>query len=53
MARRNLEAAREGHDLGLIVQEDLKWSRQCLKAGSTANWALGIIKRSFWFLVRQ
>ena len=34
------------NDLG-VVQNDLKCSKQCLKAVSTANRVLGMIKRSF------
>ena len=34
-------------DLGVIVQEDLKWAKQCAKVVGTANRMLGMIKRTF------
>jgi len=37
----------EERDLGVIMQSDLKCSKQCLKAVSTANKVLGMIIRSF------
>ena len=42
-----LEEVTEERDLGVIFQNDLKCSRQCLKAVNTANKVLGMIKRSF------
>jgi hypothetical protein len=50
MNGRNLEAVTEERDSGVIVREDLKWSRQYVKAVNTANWVLGMIKRSFCYL---
>jgi hypothetical protein len=47
MDGRNLEAIREERDFGVIVQEDLRWSRQCMKAMSTANLVLRMIKDHF------
>jgi ribonucleases P/MRP protein subunit RPP40 len=32
---------------GVVIQNDLKCSKQCLKAVSTANRVLGMIRRSF------
>jgi len=37
----------EERDLGVIMQKDLKCSKQCLKAVSTANKVIVKIKRSF------
>jgi len=37
----------EERDLGVIIKCDLKCCKQCLKAVSTANKVLGMIKRSF------
>jgi len=37
----------EERNLRVIMQSDLKCSKQCLKAASTANKVLGMIKRSF------
>jgi len=42
-----LEEVIVDRDLGAIIQSDLKCSKQCLKAVSTANKVLGMIKRSF------
>ena len=42
-----LEEVTEERDLGIILQSDLKCRKQCLKAVSTANKVLGMIKRSF------
>ena len=42
-----LEEVTEKRDLGVVVQNDLKCSKQCLQAVSTANKVLGMIKRSF------
>ena len=38
-----LEEVLEDKDLGVIIQSDLKCSKQCLKAVSTANKVLGIL----------
>ena len=43
----NLEVAKEERDLGVIMQNDLKCRLQCIKAVSTANKVLGMIRRSF------
>lgn len=37
----------EERDLGIIIQSDLKVSKQCAKVVKTANCILGMIKRSF------
>ena len=42
-----LEEVTEERDLGVVLQNDLKCSKQCLKAVSTANKVLGMIRRSF------
>jgi len=42
-----LEEVVEERDLGVIIHSDLKCSKQCLKAVSTANEVLGMIKRTF------
>jgi hypothetical protein len=34
-------------DLGVIIQNDPKCSKQCIKAVNTANRVLGVIKRTF------
>ena len=43
----------EERDKGILVQNDLKWSKQCAKVVSDANRMLGMIKRSFGYLNRQ
>jgi len=40
-----LEEVIEERDFGVIIQSDLKCSKQCLKAVSRANRVLGMIKR--------
>jgi ribonuclease P/MRP protein subunit RPP40 len=47
MNGKDLEEISEERDLGVIVQQDLKWSKQCSKSVSTANRILGMIKASF------
>ena len=42
-----LQVVDEEKDLGVIVQDDLKVSKQCAKAVTTANKILGMISRSF------
>ena len=42
-----LQVVEEERDLGVIVQDDLKVSKQCAKAVTTANKVLGMISRSF------
>ena len=42
-----LEEVTEERDLGVVLQTDLKCSKQCLEAVSTANRVLGMIRRSF------
>jgi hypothetical protein len=37
-------------DLGVKMQSDQKWNRQCTKAMKTANNSIGIIRRSFRYL---
>ena len=50
MYGKNLEVVDEEKDLGVIMQSDLKWNRQCTKAMKTANRVLGMIGRSFSYL---
>ena len=40
------EEVTEERDLGVVLQNDLKCCKQCLKAVSTANRVLGMIRRS-------
>ena len=47
MDGKNLEVVDEEKDLGVIMQNDLKWNSQCTKAVKTANRVLGMIRRSF------
>ena len=34
-------------DLGITIQNDLKWSKQCVKVSSSGNKTLGMIRRTF------
>jgi hypothetical protein len=47
---RNLEEVDEEKDLGVIMQSDLKWNRQCSKDVKSASRVLGMIRRSFSYL---
>jgi len=47
MSGKYLEEVVEERDLGVIMQRDLKCSKQCLEAVSTANKVLGMIRRTF------
>ena len=42
-----LKELSEEKDLGVIVQNDLKVNKQCIKAANSANRMLGMIKRNF------
>ena len=42
----DLSAVSDEKDLGVIVSSDLKMSKQCKKASSTANKVLGMINRT-------
>jgi ribonuclease P/MRP protein subunit RPP40 len=53
MNEKDLEEISEERDLGVIVQQDLTWSKQCSKSVSTANRILGLIKRSFCYLSKD
>jgi hypothetical protein len=47
----NLNEVAEEPDLDVIIQLDLKWNKQCVKAVNAANGALGMT-RSFCSLVK-
>jgi ribonuclease P/MRP protein subunit RPP40 len=53
MNGQNLIEVKEERDLGIIMQHDLKWGNQCLKAAKTANHILGMIKRTFNCLSKE
>jgi ribonuclease P/MRP protein subunit RPP40 len=53
MEGRKLDEMTEERDLGVIMQSDLKWDKQCSKAVNTANRILGMIKRSFCNLNKE
>ena len=42
-----LESVEEEHNLGVIIQRNLKVDKQCAKAAKIANSVLGMIRRSF------
>ena len=42
-----MESLCEEWDLGVLVDSSLKFSHQCVKAGSKASKTLGMIKRIF------
>jgi hypothetical protein len=39
-----LQAVQEEIDLGIVIQEDLKWARQCAKVAEKPNRTLGLKK---------
>jgi hypothetical protein len=53
MNGKDLEEISEERDLGVIVQQDLKWNKQCSKSVSTANRILRMIKRPFCYLSKD
>jgi hypothetical protein len=53
MNGKDLEAASDERDLGVIVQQDLKRNKQCLKSVSTANRILGMTNRTFRYLSKD
>lgn len=50
---REVEQVSEVRDLGIVVSDDLKWSRQCNQAAYKAMAALGMIKRTFTKLSKE
>ena len=44
---KDLEAVKEERDLVIIIQDDLKISKQCVKAVSSANKVLRMISHTF------
>ena len=49
MGGERLDVVDEEKDLGIIIQDDLKVSKQCVKAVKTANRVLGMICRTFQY----
>lgn len=49
----NLQSVAEEKDLGVIITEDLKWSRQSCESAKKANRILGLIRRQFTHLDEQ
>src|SRR5664279_68235 len=49
----SLEEVSDERDLGVIIQNDMKCNKQCVKAVKTANRILGMIKRTFCYLNRE
>jgi len=45
-----LQSVTEERDLGVVISNDLKVSRQCICAASKANKVLGLVKRQFFNL---
>jgi hypothetical protein len=48
-----LDEVSEERDLGIIMQNDLKWDKQCSKAVQSSNKILGMIRRSFSYLDKE
>ena len=48
-----LEEVIDERDLGVIMQNDMKCNKQCVKAVKTANRILGMIKRTSNCLLRE
>jgi ribonuclease P/MRP protein subunit RPP40 len=53
MSGKDWKEKSEERDLGVIVRQDLKWNRQCLKSVGAANRVLGMIKRPFCYLSKD
>ena len=43
---------REEKDLGIVIQNNLKWSKQCVKVSSSGNKILGMIRRTFVYKMK-
>jgi hypothetical protein len=50
MDGKKLDEADEETDLGVIMQSDLRWNRQCTKGVKTAKRVLGMIRQSYSYL---
>jgi ribonucleases P/MRP protein subunit RPP40 len=50
MDGKNLDEVDEEKDLGVIMQSDLEWNRQCTKGVKTAYRVLDMIRQSFSYL---
>jgi hypothetical protein len=48
-----LQAVQAEVDLGVVIQEDLEWSKQCAKEVGNANRTLGLIKTCFGHLMED
>jgi hypothetical protein len=53
MTGKNLHEMDEEKDLGVIMQSDLKWNRQCKNAVKTPNRIFGIIRRSLSYVSKR
>ena len=49
MQRAELQTVQNETDLRVIIQNDLKEEKQCIKAAAAANKVLSIIRRTFTF----
>jgi len=47
MDGKEIVEVREEKDLGIVIQNNLKWSKQCVKISSSGNELLGIIRCTF------
>ena len=53
MDEKKIIEVREEKDLGVVIQDDLKWSKQCLKVSNSGNKILGMIRRSFVYITKE
>ena len=44
---------REDTNLEIVIQDDLKWSKQCLKVSNSGNKLLGMIRRSIVYKTKE
>ena len=43
----------EEKDLGMVIQNDLQWRKQCVKVSSSGNKILGMIRRAFVYKTKE
>ena len=53
MDGKQIVEVREEEDLGIIIQNDVKWSKHCVMVSSSGNRILGKIRRTFVYKAKE